>query len=818
VDQEVAEEFNEVLDLATKCCDEGRYGWKEKKADSADDSSQKQSTTSQIDDETRHRSKVGVISSPSQEAHDMSHTPNYVSDDTAPDSNIMPEISKIDPATDFGEVFQECRKYINEKKSSEKRDSTAGATATNHQSTSNQQQEGEEAVRRNLFQWHIAQLEMSSGAPMNKLGQRWNDDEPFSYGGDHSFLEGGLRDVVEALAEGFDCRGIGDRSVAAGGSSKEGALRRSGDFASTFGRPPSTTSGYYNTDSSGVNAMNTRGTIQCGIEVNGIKVVEREEVKALRKEKKKNQPVQAKSDKASLRRSSRENRGTKMGSFLDALSSSRSKSSSDSSSHLAVDEKTTTPVPMSSYGNDCNTVVQVTTKCGLTLEADAVIVTTPLAILSIPAGSPGHISFSPPLPTTKQNALGRLGVGAYNKCCMSFEKPFWNNLPQNLSSVSMPGVWNNETTQRFDFIGHASAEHGKDILFFNLRNAPILVAIYGGSDYSKQVENMHDEAVVLECMTVLKKICANAIKTRDKSLRTRRQVDLTVPNWPIDFFVSRWGSDPYSRGAFCFVPAGVNGFQELRAMSSPMYDFRPESGEETEEKPKRPLVMFAGEATTPYHTSTIHGAFETGIREAYRIDLALEPDLNNGITFDESHLYQPTFSVRRGQLDPNTMSLKAPKTAKQGKTNAMKNQGVRKSWWFDHDASILRGVESFGPSLETMSMIKTKILTPSGNTHSAEEMKGRYKSLMHMISGANNSKPFSNVEDEWAIPGGRGTWLVANSNYARTFEGDTAQHPEAAEVNTVSSLKEATIKEDDQMRRSSRRRAKKKVDTSFTFY
>jgi hypothetical protein len=138
---------------------------------------------------------------------------------------------------------------------------------------------------------------------------------------------------------------------------------------------------------------------------------------------------------------------------------------------------------------------------------------------------------------------------------MSFEKPFWNNLPRH-SSASTPVNRNDEMTQKFDFIGHASSEHGKDILFFSLMNSPILVAIYGGSDYSKQVEDMKDDEVVMECMKVLRKICESAIKARDESLRTRRQVDLAVPDWPIDYFVSRWGSDPYSRGAFCYVPNG----------------------------------------------------------------------------------------------------------------------------------------------------------------------------------------------------------------------------------------------------------------------
>ena len=35
---------------------------------------------------------------------------------------------------------------------------------------------------------------------------------------------------------------------------------------------------------------------------------------------------------------------------------------------------------------------------------------TPLAILSLPKGSPGHIAFTPPLPAFKTNAVDRLGL------------------------------------------------------------------------------------------------------------------------------------------------------------------------------------------------------------------------------------------------------------------------------------------------------------------------------------------------------------------------------------------------------------------------
>jgi hypothetical protein len=105
-------------------------------------------------------------------------------------------------------------------------------------------------------------------------------------------------------------------------------------------------------------------------------------------------------------------------------------------------------------------------------------------------------------------------------------------------------------SQRFYFIRNALYKHWKDILFFNLKNLPILLSIYGGLDYSKQVEDMKDNKVVMECLKVLRKLCERAIKLREESLRMQHQVDLTIPDWTVDYFLSCWGSNPYILGAF----------------------------------------------------------------------------------------------------------------------------------------------------------------------------------------------------------------------------------------------------------------------------
>ena len=617
VDEDISRDFNEILDLATKCCQSGQYEWKDQ---------------------------------------------NVSSDST--DATIAPDDA-------FESVFQECKRhhdYISSRSNRELSPNDA-------------------AVRNNLFQWHIANLEMSCGAPIKELGQKWNNDEPFGYGGDHSYFENGTRDIIEALVEGFDCRGVCNRR-----------------------------------DSANNRSLLKRGIIQCGIQVNGIKVVEREDAKERRRQSK--QPICL--DESKLRRSGRSNKGKQM------WSSTPTKNG---------DEDMKVPSFASSYDSDESTLVHVTTSCGLTLEADAVVVSIPLALLSAPKGCPGHIDFSPPLPQIKKDAISRLGVGSYNKCCMSFETAFWDHL--------FPTSKTDENEQQLDFIGHASDEHGEDILFLCMKKSPILVAIYGGSEYSKKVESIHDEEVVNNCMTVLKKMC-NEAKTSQKR-KTRRHVDeITIPEWPIDYFVSRWGSDPYSRGAFVYVPPSTDGFKELLAMSTPIYDFYPSVTTNLSDDPKRPLILFAGEATTPYHPSTIHGAFETGIREAYRLDFALEPD-SSGFTFNETFIYKPTFSVRHNPA----AGTRAAAGMKEGRCPNYAN--TTGEWSFDNDISILRGVDSFGCSFEGMKKIKSKIMA-ADDTHKAKSLLNRYKFLRHLLDD-KQQLDFGWDAREWSLPGG--SWLTS---------------------------------------------------------
>jgi hypothetical protein len=223
------------------------------------------------------------------------------------------------------------------------------------------------------------------------------------------------------------------------------------------------------------------------------------------------------------------------------------------------------------------------------------------------------VAFDPPLPSAKQLSIQRLGAGLLNKCVLSFPHVFW----QESDFMGLAGE-NDEDTPYLILNGHAYL------------NQPVLAFLFGGSD-ARRIESRTDREIVEDCVDVLKQICG-------------RQ----VPD-PLDYRVTRWGQEQYSRMAFTYIPPGVDGFRELQVMSEAIYDH---TG-------TKPSLMFAGEHTTPYHPSTIHGAFLSGIREACRLDLALYPHANEGMQFSDRELYQRTFTVRRHYADAKRAPVKA---------------------------------------------------------------------------------------------------------------------------------------------------------------
>lgn len=204
--------------------------------------------------------------------------------------------------------------------------------------------------------------------------------------------------------------------------------------------------------------------------------------------------------------------------------------------------------------------VTITTSRGA-LTARRAIITLPLGVLKS-----GAVTFDPPLPARKQEALKRLGMGVLNKAYLHFPRAFWDT--------------------ESDMLGYVSGRKGYWAEYLNLHKytrAPILLGFNAGR-YGREIENLPEQGVVAEMMKVLRTIYGR-----------------NIPD-PVGWRVTQWGRDPFARGAYSSIGPGGSGADQ-DALAAPV-------GER---------LFFAGEATSRDYAATVHGALLSGEREAKRI-------------------------------------------------------------------------------------------------------------------------------------------------------------------------------------------------------
>jgi len=221
----------------------------------------------------------------------------------------------------------------------------------------------------------------------------------------------------------------------------------------------------------------------------------------------------------------------------------------------------------------------------VTYKADCVLCTLPLGVLkqavSSPSSAPNMVTFNPPLPDWKKEAIQRLGYGNLNKVVLCFDRIFWDN-----------------NSNLFGHVGSTTASRGELFLFWNLYKAPVLLALVAG-EAAAIMENVSDDVIVGRCIAVLKGIFGPA----------------NVPP-PKETVVTRWRADPWSRGSYSFVATGSSG-NDYDILATPIIPGNPGKGNDMIKNP--PRIFFGGEHTIRNYPATVHGALLSGLREAGRI-------------------------------------------------------------------------------------------------------------------------------------------------------------------------------------------------------
>ena len=220
--------------------------------------------------------------------------------------------------------------------------------------------------------------------------------------------------------------------------------------------------------------------------------------------------------------------------------------------------------------------------------ARAVICTVPLGVLQH-----GDIRFVPTLPATKLKAIQDMGMGSKNKCIL-----YWDSASVDVTSWWPWGLTEMQLITNDNNNNNNNNNDATDWTIFSndqnhngMEDNFILTSWIGGVAADKW-ENRTDEETVAHVMGNLRKMFPPPF--------------LTVPD-PTKFLVTRWKSDPFSRGTYSYYRVGVNYRDGAMALAEPV-------GKN---------LYFAGEAAAPGGMGCPN-AFNSGER-------AVEWLLNSGV-------------------------------------------------------------------------------------------------------------------------------------------------------------------------------------------
>lgn len=228
-----------------------------------------------------------------------------------------------------------------------------------------------------------------------------------------------------------------------------------------------------------------------------------------------------------------------------------------------------------------NSGVHVTSSNGLTFDADHVIFTASVGVIREKMDS----LFDPKLPEHKYVAAKNLGFGTVNKIFLRFSEPWWDKSVNGFSfQWTKDDLEELKGTENFwltDVFG-----------FFTVSHQPNLLSGWVVGEGALHIETLERADQLKGAMYLLNRFLKG----------------VNIPQ-PIDFIVTSWYSNKFARGSYSHRSMNTEAFNTSAAdLAAPIYS-----------EDNKPILLFAGEATHSFHYSTVHGAIESGWREADRI-------------------------------------------------------------------------------------------------------------------------------------------------------------------------------------------------------
>ncbi|XP_031636095.1 spermine oxidase-like [Contarinia nasturtii] len=195
--------------------------------------------------------------------------------------------------------------------------------------------------------------------------------------------------------------------------------------------------------------------------------------------------------------------------------------------------------------------------------------------------------FEPPLPRHKIDSIESMGFGTVDKIYVEFKKSFWNADWEGISFL-----WNPEQLKEI----HKDSVNGPWLMetlgFYTVSFQPNILCGWITGNAARKMELVGEHDVKLGVEKVLRMFLKNYGQFNVKNV-----------------FCTKWSSNPHFLGSYTYYSLNADAVgASTDSLAEPILH-----------RNSKPLIQFAGEATHAHYYSTVHGAVETGWREAQRI-------------------------------------------------------------------------------------------------------------------------------------------------------------------------------------------------------
>ncbi|XP_034936671.1 LOW QUALITY PROTEIN: uncharacterized protein [Chelonus insularis] len=224
---------------------------------------------------------------------------------------------------------------------------------------------------------------------------------------------------------------------------------------------------------------------------------------------------------------------------------------------------------------------KIITEDGKEYFADHVIFTGSLGVLK----SDHETLFDPLLSEKKINTIKNLGMGHVAKIYLYYENPWW-----------MDGIyakmlyWTNSDRKKMEKDDNTRWMLGVYGII-PIEHKPKLLCLWMSGIHSREMELIPDELFRNQTLELIKRFFGQHYNITEPSVIKR----------------TTWNSNVNFRGTYSF-----------RSVASESADVYAEDLAEPIMKDSKPILQFGGEATDQYY-STVHGAIDSGFREANRL-------------------------------------------------------------------------------------------------------------------------------------------------------------------------------------------------------